>query len=181
MTSTTIAKLIYRKATKIFEIRPLVQRLNHLFVQKHSPSEHVIVNESMICFKGRTALKQYNSMKPIRRDINCGALQTIMVLLTNLKCTQVKYLGKELRSKSWFDRQCCYQLTDWLQGKYHKVIFDIFFSSVSLLKELERKSILAYRTIRPNRKDLPVIADEKSLERDDFDFRCTSDRLSRYK
>ena len=54
-----------------------------------------------------------------------------------------------------------HQLTDWLQGKYHKVIFDIFFSSVPLLKEQKRKNILAYGTIQPNRKDLPVIADEK--------------------
>ena len=114
-------------------------------------------------------------------NINCGALQTMMVMFTNLKGIQVKYFERELCSKSWFDRECCYQLTDWLQGKYHKVIFDIFFSSVPLLKELKRKNILAYGTIRSNRKDLPVIADEKSLERGDFDFKCTSDGLSFYK
>ena len=114
-------------------------------------------------------------------NINCGALQTMMVTFTNLKCIQVKYFGKELCSKSWFDRQRCYLLTDWLQGKYHKVIFDIFFSSVPLSKELKRKNILVYGTIRPNRKDLPVIADEKSFERGNFDFKCTSDGLSFYK
>ena len=70
------------------------------------------------------------------------------------------------------------RLTDWLKGKYHKVILDDFISSVLLFKELNRKNILAYGTIRPNRKDLPVIADEKSLERGDFDFKCTPDGLS---
>ena len=114
-------------------------------------------------------------------NINCGSLQTMMVMFTNLKCVQEKYFGRELCSKSWFDKQCCYQLTDWSQEKYHKVIFDIFFSSVPLLKELKRKNILACGTRRPNRKDLPVIADEKSLERDDFDCKCTSDGLSLYK
>ena len=104
-----------------------------------------------------------------------------MVVFTNLKSIQVKYFKRELCSKSWFDRQYCYQLTDWLQGKYHKVIFDIFFSSVPLLKELKRKNILACGTIRPNRKGLPIIADEKSLEKGDFDFKCTSDGLSLYK
>ena len=104
-----------------------------------------------------------------------------MVMFTNLKCIQVKYFERESCSKSWFDRQCCYQLTDWLQAKYQKVIFDIFFSSVPLLKELKRKNILAYGTIRPNRKDLPVVANEKSLERGDFDFKCTSDGLSLYR
>ena len=42
----------------------MVQRLNHLFVQKHSPSEHVSVDESIIRFKERSSLKQYNPMKP---------------------------------------------------------------------------------------------------------------------
>ena len=105
----------------------------------------------------------------------------MMVVFTYLKYIQVKYFGRELCSKSWFDRQCRYQLTDWLQEKYHKVVFDFFFSSVPLLKELKRKNILAYGTIRPDRKDLPLIADEKSLERGDFDFKCTSDALSLYK
>ena len=90
------------------------------------------------------------------------------------------YFGRELCSKSWFDSQCCYQLANGLQGKYHKVIFGTFLSSVPLLKELKRKNILAYGTMRPNRKDLPIIADEKSLKRGDFDFKCTSDGLSFY-
>ena len=101
-------------------------------------------------------------------NISCGAVQTMMVMFTNLKSIQVKYFGTELCSKSWFDRQCYYQLTDWLQGKYHKVIFDIFFSSFPFLKELKRKNILVYGTIRPNRKDLRVITDEKSLKRGDL-------------
>ena len=46
----------------------MMQRLNHLFVQKHSPSAHITVDEAMIRFKGRTSLKQYNPIKPIRRE-----------------------------------------------------------------------------------------------------------------
>ena len=45
-----------------------MQRLNQRFVQKHSPSEHVSVDESIIRFKGRTSLKQHDPMKPIRRE-----------------------------------------------------------------------------------------------------------------
>ena len=63
------SKIGSSQSEEIFLIRPLVQRLNHLFVQKHSPSKHVSVDESMIRFKGRrTSLKQYNSMKPIKRE-----------------------------------------------------------------------------------------------------------------
>ena len=45
-----------------------MQRLNYLFVQVLLSSEHVSVDELMIRFKGRTLLKQYNPMKPIRRE-----------------------------------------------------------------------------------------------------------------
>ena len=45
-----------------------MQRLNHLFVENHSPSEHVSANKSMIDFKGKTSLKQYNPMKPIKSE-----------------------------------------------------------------------------------------------------------------
>ena len=62
------SKVDLSQSDKIFKIRPRVQRLNHLFVQIQSLSEHVSVDESMIRFKGRSSLKQYNSMKPIRRE-----------------------------------------------------------------------------------------------------------------
>ena len=52
-----------------------------------------------------------------------------------------------------------------------KVIFDIFFSSVPFLKELKEK--IFWLMELPNRKDLPVIADEKPLKRGDFDFMWT--------
>ena len=60
------SKIDSSQSNKIFQIRLLVQRLNYLFVQKRSPSEQVSVDESMTRFKGRTSLKQYISMKPIR-------------------------------------------------------------------------------------------------------------------
>ena len=62
------SKIDSSQSDKILKIRSLVQRLNHLFVRKHSPSEHVSVDESVIRFKGRNSLKQYNPMKPIRRE-----------------------------------------------------------------------------------------------------------------
>ena len=105
----------------------------------------------------------------------------MMVMFTNLKCIQVNYFGRELCSKSWFDRQCCYQLTDWLQGKYHKVIFDNFFSSVPLLKELKRKKYFDLWNYTTKTQKFAVIADEKSFERGDFDFKCTLDGLSLHK
>ena len=108
-----------QQSDKFFKIRPLVQRLNHLFVQKHSPSKYVSVDELIIRFKGRTSLKQYNPMKPIWREYKLWCVADNDGYVYKFEVYTGKIFGRELCSKSWFDRQCCYQLTDWLQGKYY--------------------------------------------------------------
>lgn len=52
---------------RLAKIRPLVTALNVRFAQHYTPSAHQAVDESMIPFKGRSSLKQYLPMKPIKR------------------------------------------------------------------------------------------------------------------
>ena len=52
---------------KLYKVRPLVEHLNKLFSQLRKPQEFLSIDESMILFKGRSSLKQYNPMKPIKR------------------------------------------------------------------------------------------------------------------
>jgi len=50
---------------KLFKIRPIIDKLNSSFRQHYFGRKKVSINESMITFKARSSLKQYNSMKPI--------------------------------------------------------------------------------------------------------------------
>ncbi|KAK9746370.1 Transposase IS4 [Popillia japonica] len=52
---------------KIFKLRPVVTALNKRFEALYKPTRKVSVYESMILFRGRSSIKQYSPMKPIKR------------------------------------------------------------------------------------------------------------------
>ena len=52
---------------KLYKLCPLINSLNDNFIMLHNVSRQVSIDESMILFKGRSSLKQYNPMKPIKR------------------------------------------------------------------------------------------------------------------
>ena len=59
---------------KLYKVCPLVEALNANFQKVKQPEEHLSVDESMIKFKGRSSLKQYNPMKPIKRGFKLWCL-----------------------------------------------------------------------------------------------------------
>ena len=58
---------------KLYKLRPFIDRLNDNFMTLYNVNEHVSIDESMILFKGRSSLKQYNPMKPIKRGYKIWA------------------------------------------------------------------------------------------------------------
>ncbi|KAL3223600.1 hypothetical protein MRX96_027275 [Rhipicephalus microplus] len=52
---------------RLGKLRPLINKLNRSFQKEHLPSSHQAIDESMIPFKGRSSMKQYLPMKPIKR------------------------------------------------------------------------------------------------------------------
>ena len=52
---------------KLYKLRPLINSLNNSFIKLYNVSRQVSIDESVILFKGRSSLKQYNPMKPIKR------------------------------------------------------------------------------------------------------------------
>ena len=65
---TNIIKHSYkRNKDKLYKLRPLINSLNDNLIKLYNVSYQVSIDESMILFKGRSSLKQYNPMKPIKR------------------------------------------------------------------------------------------------------------------
>ena len=52
---------------KLYKIKPLLDHFNIFSISKNDLCEYLCIDESMICFKGRSTLKQNNPMKPINR------------------------------------------------------------------------------------------------------------------
>ena len=59
---------------KFYKLRLMINQLNLNFVKLYNVSHHVSVDESMILFKGRSAIKRYNPMKPIKRGFKLWSL-----------------------------------------------------------------------------------------------------------
>ena len=63
------------RVSRIRDNRPLsVNHLSNKFATLYDPSKHVTVDEAMIKFQGRSSLKQYMPMKPIKRGIKVWVL-----------------------------------------------------------------------------------------------------------
>ncbi|KAJ8971485.1 hypothetical protein NQ314_000676 [Rhamnusium bicolor] len=117
------------------------------FLNSFAPNEHQAIDESMIRYKGRSSIRQFMPMKPVKRGykvwMRCD--QTGYVLQFQI------YTGKirNLTEKSLAER-VVKDLSRNLVGKNHKLYFDNFFNSVPLQKDLLADKIYACGTARKN-------------------------------
>lgn len=51
---------------KLYKVRPVLDKLSETFLASYKPSKNQAIDESMIKFKGRTCLRQYMPLKPIK-------------------------------------------------------------------------------------------------------------------
>lgn len=59
---------------KLYKLRPFIDMLNLKFKSVYKGSREFSVDESMILFKGRSSLKQYNPIEPIKRGYKLWCL-----------------------------------------------------------------------------------------------------------
>ena len=73
---------------RLGKVRPVINHLSTKFADLYQPHCEVAIDEAMIKFQGRSSLKQYNPMKPIKRGIKVGCWQiaTTATLLSS-RCT----------------------------------------------------------------------------------------------
>ena len=59
---------------RLDKVRQVIDHLSKQFADLYEPNKEVAVDEAMIKFTGRSAVKQYMPMKPIRRGIRVWVL-----------------------------------------------------------------------------------------------------------
>ena len=97
------SKIDKANPNKLWKIKSLINHLNASFQEKCKPKEHLSVDESIIRFKRRSRIKQYNPMKPIKRGYklwciadNSGYVYRFEIYAgkrTNNECQQNATLG----------------------------------------------------------------------------------------
>lgn len=171
------------KNDKLYKLRPIIESLGKKFQENRPPGEHVSVDESMIRFKGRSSLKQYNPMKPIKRGYKmwCLADNSGYVFKFDIYTGKKGNYDANVRKEFGLGGEVVLKMTEHLHNKNHKVFFDNYFNSFPLLEALQSFQIQACGTIRPTRKDFPILAEDKALKRGDFDYRSTPNGITVYK
>ncbi|XP_033125117.1 piggyBac transposable element-derived protein 3-like [Anneissia japonica] len=146
------------------KVIPLFSSLNKNFalLYKLDKSQSIDVL-STILFKGRSCLKQYNSMKPIKmgyklwcRADNLGYIGQFIVYQGKGSDGVLETVYPESYGQG---DKVIHDLTRPLVGKGYNVYFDNYFASVPLLENIKDDGILACGTIRSNHKYLPIRTD----------------------
>lgn len=159
---------------KLYKVRPLLSELSTRFAQNYLPTEVLAIDESMIKFKGRSSLKQYMPKKPVKRGYKVWMLCASNGY--NLKFDI--YTGKsEGGVQRELGAQVVKKLCQDLRGKQHRLFFDNYFTSYNLLRDLLHDGIYACGTVNSNRKNLPSLQADKSMERGDTDWSVSDDSL----
>lgn len=155
---------------KLYKLRPLLDHLKAKFLVLFSPSRNLAVDESMAAYKGRSTLKQYMPMKPIKRGFKiwvCACSETGYMLsfdvYTGKKSDQTREYG--LGGRVVLD------LTTPFLGIGHCIYFDNFFSSIDLVHHLLEETTFTCSTIRSTRDEYPTdMTPDKELKKHEHDF-----------
>lgn len=147
---------------RLGKIRPVLNYLQERFKEVYNPGRDIAVDEAMIKFQGRSSLKQYMPMKPIKRGIKVWVLADS----SNGYFPRLEvYTGrKDNTTERCLGSKVVKELTKDFQLRWHSVFFDNFFTSKSLLCELEEVGLYACGTARSDRKLFPLVLKKPKLK-----------------
>lgn len=159
----------HAKHDKLHKIRPIICKLKENCDKCYTSSSFVSVDESMIPFKGRSSLKQYMPLKPVKRGYKVWCLADAKTgYIMNFDI----YTGKNHCPHSTEDtlgERVVIKLVENMHNSNNTVTFDNFFTTIKLLKMLLNIGIYACGTVRTNRKGLPSMLKSKDkLQRGEF-------------
>ena len=145
---------------KLFKVREFLDDLNTNFRVNYNLHREQAVDQVMINYKGRTSLKQYMPMKPIKRGIKmwCRADSTNGCL-----CEFDIYTGKSQQGvQHGLGYSVVTKLCQNVQGKWYAIFCDNFFMSYKLLEDMYDNKIPCCGTLRSGHKEFPVCLFDKA-------------------
>ena len=147
---------------KVGKVKPIIDHCSKVFQDSYHPNCECAIDEAMIPFQGRSTLKQYMPMKPVKRGIKVW----VRADSHNGYFSQFQvYTGKGSNTSPelGLGGSVVKQLTRPLVGKFHHVFMDNFFTSATLFADLLQDGIYACGTARSNRKGFPQDLKDKKI------------------
>ena len=171
-----LSKMYYTKpekpqqSSKTYYLDELVECLKKRFQQAMTECSHQSIDETMTKFKGRSSMKQYLPMKPIKRGIKlwqrCDS-KTGYVYDFNI------YSGKEVENLyGTLGERVVKKLTSTIRSHDVCICCDRFFTSVNLISSLPFACVGTYMI---NRKNTPKFVNTK-MNRGEYQFQCCNNK-----
>ena len=125
---------------KIHKVRPLITYLNNTIDKAYKACSVLAVDESMIPFKGRSSLKQYMPMKPVKRGYKVWCLADSKIGYV-MKFDIYTGKSNDQPGLDTLGERVVLGLTRALQGTGKVVAVDNFFNTVKRMKRLRNDNI----------------------------------------
>ena len=144
--------------SKTYYVDKLIECLKYTFQKNYSDSSHQAIDETMVKFKGRSTLKQYLPLKPIKRGIK---LWTRADSFTGFIYDFNVYAGKESGAvEGTLGERVVTKLLSTIRVYEVAFCFDRYFTSVKLMDTIK---IPAVGTFIKNRKNFPPFGKNKMV------------------
>ncbi|XP_063921127.1 piggyBac transposable element-derived protein 3-like [Zophobas morio] len=136
---------------KLFKLRPIIDALTEKFKNQVKP-QMLCVDEQIVPYKGRSALKQYNPKKPNKWGYKIFVLCDSSGLVHNFEIYTGKILPTPGKEDIGASGNIVLRLASVIpQHKNYLLFFDNWFTSVKLLTSLQEDGIYSLGTVRCNR------------------------------
>ena len=156
---------------KLYKVRPLLEAIKENTQKAYYPHQQLAIDEAMVLFKGRSSIKQFMPLKPIKRGYKVWCICDS----TNGLAYDIEiYLGATGgNSELNLGERVVLRLIDKIKGESHQIYMDNFFTSPALSLALYEKQTFMIGTVRVGRKGFPESLKDtktfsKTLQRGDY-------------
>ena len=152
------------------KVDPVITALKKNFQSVCYPHCEVSIDEAMIPFKGRSSMKQYVPLKPVKRGFKVWAMADAA---NGYMYDFNVYTCATEERETGLGEKVVLTLAESIKGKNHQLYFDNYFTSISLMTKLLAQGTYACGTIRTNRKHYPseINTEAQRFKRGESTFR----------
>lgn len=143
----------------LFKIKSLINLFNESMCKIYYPAKNVVIDESLILWKGRLSFRQYIKGKAHRYGIKLYILADIYGII--IKIHLYAGAGDQLVGGRNHVKKVVMLLMEKYLNKGHSIYFDNYYSSVDLAEELLFKNTYVTGTLRAKRAGNPTLINTK--------------------
>ncbi|UYV73243.1 hypothetical protein LAZ67_10002324 [Cordylochernes scorpioides] len=134
----------------------LIKYMNFKFLFHYKPKQYISIDESLVCLKNKTRIRQY---MPGKHHGRFGIKLWMVCESETGYCLQFEpYKGKlgQIHKSLSYDVPMKLLTNSNLLNKGHHIVVDNFFTSIDLARDLAKNGTYLTGTVRANRKGFPA-------------------------